>query len=111
MVVIDGTVGANGGAGGQGAGPRSSGAAGLGGEVAFAPVRGSATVSDNGGGGDGSDANGTAADGLPADYAGGGGGGGGRIRINSATGTEAFERLLPTMASGLATVGQIHIRR
>jgi hypothetical protein len=109
-VEIAGRIGANGGAGGQGAtcdDCGESGIPGADGSPGSAPAEGSGSSSRGGGGGDGSDPRGVAQAGADAENGGGGGGGAGRIRINTATGAETYSTLLPTIASGLASVGTV----
>jgi hypothetical protein len=99
VVLMEGVISVNGGAGGR------DNNVGAHGEINFAPVLGLAE------GGDGSDVQGVGGDGKGTNYAGGGGGGGGRIRINTATGTESFDRaiVLPVFDSGFATVGVVAV--
>jgi hypothetical protein len=115
VVEVEGYLGANGGGGGGGAccdawGPTN----GANGSPRTPSAPGGRSVPNSLSGGSGSDSAGTGEAGAPADFyqpATGGGGGGGRIRINTLTGTEAYSTagILPTLASGLATVGQVAV--
>lgn len=109
-VIVEGIVGANGGAGAQASpGTDAAGLPGQPGRPDRAPSPGTSTRFAGGGGGAGSDPSGAADAGEPAQNGGGGGGGAGRIRINTADGLDTYDRgLLPTRASGLASVGRVN---
>jgi hypothetical protein len=107
-VELAGVVGANGGAGGQGGVNAGGGTDGAPGKATTPGVSGPPTENGHGGGGAGSGADGqaeAAPDGTEG--GGGGGGGGGRIRINTASGDGTFTGVVPSMDSGLTTVGRL----
>ena len=110
-VAIEGSVGANGGGGGRGGNVDSPPADGADGDTVTVPAPGAPMMAPRGGGGgDGSAADGAAENGETSEEGGGGGGGAGRIRINTASATETYDRVTPTQASGLTTVGTITVR-
>ncbi len=106
-MVILGAVGANGGGGGGGG---AVGAAGGDGGAGAVPALGGAGTGVNGSGGVGSDASGAAGVGTAGNNGGAGGGGAGRIRLLTATGVERYPGLLPSQASGLASVAALRTR-
>ncbi len=120
VIAAGACVGANGGAGGQGSPDAfTEGVDGEAGSACMAPVHGPVADLQGGAGGDGSDASGACSAGgvgapidmtLPYIEGGGGGGGAGRIRINTLSGTEPFDGVLPAFSSDLATVGSIAVR-
>ena len=103
-VMIDGTVAANGGAGGQGSFQDESQVDGADGDPDVVPAP---STGGNNAGGAGSGLDGVAGDGLTDNEGGGGGGGAGRIRINTPLGIESFANTSPNTASGLTTVGPV----
>ena len=107
-VIIDGFLSANGGGGGRGFTGDIGPIHGENGRIDSTPALGSDSVAGGGGGGHGSNATGVPEMGSVAGTGGGGGGAGGRIRIHTEAGDDTFAAgLLPTQASGLATVGQL----
>jgi len=85
---------------------------GLGARLEQVPALGGSLTNTNSGGA-GNDASGVATAGQASSGCcpgGGGGGGAGRIRINTATGTESFDKgITPTLATSFSTVGRIQL--